>query len=400
MRMNKSTDGQKEIFLWKNRRLTAFQRALLGWYASCARDLPWRKTRDPYRIWVSEIMLQQTRVAAVLPFYLRFIERFPTPAALAETPLEEVLPFWSGLGYYRRIRHLHQAAVFLVKENSGRVPDSRDQLLALPGIGLYTAGAILSLAYGQAEPVLDGNVQRVYCRLLAIDRNPNHSPIQKQLWNLARHMLPDKQSGDFNQSLMELGATLCSPQDPDCRRCPVQRYCLAAKQGRQKQIPRRSSSPDRIRQELAVLLLQNKNRILLIRQEEKALVPGLWELPHYPYSETPPPVQGRKAKTVLSHPGKGAKAPEPTAEPAFLADLQKEYGCRVSSQRKIGMVKHSIMQRDLRLHVFHAVTEGPIGGDGNSRASQAWILPQEIRGYGVSSASLKALHLLHKAGQD
>ncbi len=382
--------------LWDSRRVHAFQRALLSWYRSCARDLPWRRTRDPYRIWVSEIMLQQTRVAAVLPFYERFLERFPTIRVLADCPIEEVLPYWSGLGYYRRIRNLHQAAILLVREHDGLVPDSRDRLLALPGIGFYTAGAILSIAFGQAEPVLDGNVRRVYCRLFAVEQDPASGQVQKMLWNMARHVLPREESGDFNQSLMELGASLCTPDHPDCRLCPVSKFCLAAESGRQKQIPFRRPPAARVPEERAIVLLQYKNRILLVRKDKKALVRGLWELPSGPCRSEPAATTGRRRKTCRKSKEEEPSHPNGETEASFPDEMKNEYGCRISRMHKIGLIRHSIMQRDIRLHVYHARCNGPQGDGWNRWQEQAWILPQEVHNYGVSSAALKAIRLWEK----
>lgn len=396
MTIQQKTDWGGGAFPWDSRRVHAFQRALLSWYRSCARDLPWRRTRDPYCIWVSEIMLQQTRVAAVLPFYERFLERFPTLRILAGCPIEEVLPYWSGLGYYRRIRNLHQAAMLLVKENDGLVPDSRDQLLALPGIGSYTAGAILSIAFGQAEPVLDGNVRRVYCRLFVVEQDPASGRVQKMLWDLARHVLPREESGDFNQSLMELGASLCTPDNPDCRLCPVHRYCGAAESGRQKQIPFRRRPAARVPEERAIVLLQYKNRILLVRKEKKALVRGLWELPPCPCPSQEAATSGRRRKTRRMSTEVEPSHPSGETATSFPGEMKNEYGCRISRMQKIGLIRHSIMQRDIRLHVYHASCHGVRSDGRNRRQEQAWILPQEVRNYGVSSAALKAIRLWEK----
>ncbi|HVJ89394.1 MAG TPA: A/G-specific adenine glycosylase, partial [Labilithrix sp.] len=202
----------------------ALHQALLAWYAAERRDLPWRRTRDPWAIWVSEIMLQQTRVETVKPYFERFMQRFPTPLALAEAPEDQVLAAWSGLGYYRRARMLH-AGARVVAQRSG-MPADRDGLLELPGIGRYTAGAIASIAYGERVGLVDGNVARVFARIFAIDDDMKRAGMRRAE-QLAEELVPERAPGDWNQALMELGATICTPRAPSCERCPVFRSCRA-----------------------------------------------------------------------------------------------------------------------------------------------------------------------------
>ena len=212
--------------------------ALLRFYDERARDLPWRRTRDPYAIWVSEIMLQQTRVDTVLGYYDRFLSRFPTAGELARASEDEVMAAWSGLGYYRRARLLHAGVREVVERYGGQVPEEAEARRALPGIGRYTAGAIGSIAFDRAEPIVDGNVARVLCRIHGIDQPPERSAVQKRLWAEAERLVQGPRPGELNQALMELGATVCTKASPDCGRCPVRAHCQAHAQGRQAELPR------------------------------------------------------------------------------------------------------------------------------------------------------------------
>ena len=271
--------------------LAAFRRALLRWYDRHHRDLPWRKTRTPFRIWVSEIMLQQTRVAAVLEHYRNFLERFPNVEALAAASEDAVLAIWSGLGYYRRARKLHQCAKELVEMHGGRFPQSAEALETLPGIGRYTAAAIASIAFDEPIAVVDGNVERVARRLAGCDLT------QPQIWQQAQLILNRTRPGDFNQSMMELGATVCLPRDPKCPACPVRKWCVT-QQARQEAsrtititpaVERRAPSPGGIRKstpsrqvkkEIWCALNQRDGQIRLVQRPRKSsLMPGMWELP-------------------------------------------------------------------------------------------------------------------------
>jgi A/G-specific adenine glycosylase len=255
----------------------ALHRDLLGWYAAARRDLPWRRTRDPWAIWVSEIMLQQTRVETVVPYYERFLARFPTPLALAEAPEDQVLALWSGLGYYRRARML-QAGARAVVERSG-VPRTRDALLALPGIGRYTAGAIASIAFGEPVGLVDGNVARVLARVFALEDDMRRAGMRRAE-ALAEELVFRLSPGDWNQALMELGATICTPRSPACGRCPVARSCRARAEGRVAELPvvseKAKPKPERVQ---AVVARAKDGRVLLARRRAGGLFGGLWEPP-------------------------------------------------------------------------------------------------------------------------
>lgn len=254
--------------------------SLLSWYEQHRRDLPWRLTDDPYAVWVSEIMLQQTRVDTVLPRYENFLRRFPNVGVLASAPLEEVLAEWSGLGYYRRARMLHRAAGMIVK-GGGRMPQTLDGWRALPGVGDYTAAAICSIVYGIAEPVLDGNVARVVSRLERIREGMGTAASRRRLRARARKLIDAERPGDSNQALMELGATVCTPRAPSCLSCPLSEGCEAFAEG-QPEIypsPRRRRAVERVHQ--TAVVVQDSGKVLLFKRPvDERLMPGLWELPN------------------------------------------------------------------------------------------------------------------------
>ena len=272
--------------------LPAFQAQLLGWFAEAKRDLDWRRTRDPYRVWISEIMLQQTRVAAVLPYYRRFLARFPTVDALARARRETVLRSWAGLGYYSRARNLHRAAKEIVARHGGEFPRRIDDALALPGIGHYTAAAVLSIAYGEPHAVLDGNVARVLARLGAISGDLRRPKRWRALAAAANGLLaaqgaaaagsPATGSGNWNQAMMELGATLCTPRAPQCAACPVARWCRAHALGIALRLPTQRRKPKPVRLALsAAILVDPRGRTFLLRQQSdhSSLFSNLWQFP-------------------------------------------------------------------------------------------------------------------------
>lgn len=242
-----------------------FRKTLLAWFAEFQRDLPWRRTKDPYRIWLSEIMLQQTRVAAAIPYYEQFLERFPNVAALADAPEEEVLRHWAGLGYYSRARNLQKAARQVVAEHGSRFPDAAEKALALSGIGAYTAAAILSIAYGKKLAVLDGNVARVIARLGAMRGDLRTGTRWQRLQKGADELLAPDAPGDWNQAMMELGATICTPRSPQCLLCPVSAYCEARKLGLTNAIPEKRGKRSAVEITLAALVtIDAQGRTLLL----------------------------------------------------------------------------------------------------------------------------------------
>jgi A/G-specific adenine glycosylase len=260
-------------------------RRLLAWFARHRRDLPWRRDRDPYRIWVSEIMLQQTQVATVVPYFERFVTAFPTVKALAAAAEQEVLRLWEGLGYYRRARDLHQSAKLLVANHGGRIPDDPAAVARLPGFGRYTCNAVLSQAFDRRLPILEANSQRVLSRLMGWADDPRHGPARRRLWHAAARLLPRTRAGEFNQALMEVGALVCTPAPPRCSACPLAARCVAYKLGVQDQIPPRSPGPETVTSRETAVVIRRGGRILLVQRPTHGRWAGLWEVPHGPFHE-------------------------------------------------------------------------------------------------------------------
>jgi A/G-specific adenine glycosylase len=251
---------------------------LLAWYDAARRDLPWRaapgQAADPYRVWLSEVMLQQTRVETVRPYYERWLARFPTVQALAEAPLDDVLKAWEGLGYYSRARNFHRAVQEVAARHAGRVPGEPAAFRALPGVGRYTAGAVMSIAFGHAEPVVDGNVRRVFARW-----TDDPAPDEEALWRMASALVPGERPGDVNQAVMELGATVCTPRNPRCGECPVRAFCAAYAAGTQNERPAPRKAKPLPHEDTAVPLIQRGGEVLLVRRPVAARLGGMWAFP-------------------------------------------------------------------------------------------------------------------------
>ncbi|QGJ70193.1 Adenine DNA glycosylase [Planctomycetales bacterium 10988] len=265
---------------WKRK----LRRQLLRWYAEHQRDLPWRKRRDPYAIWISEMMLQQTQVATVIPYFQRFLETFPTIQALAEAPEEQVLREWEGLGYYRRARNLHAAAKKIQSDHGGIFPQTFDEVQALPGIGRYTAGAILSIAFDLRLPILEANTIRLFSRLIGYRGDPRSLLGTKLLWYVAEDWLPRKEVGHFNQALMELGSLICTPKEPKCPQCPAQKICIAKQEGWQQEIPQPAAKTVYEEVQEVAIILRKEDEVLLFKQEEAGRWAGMWDFCRFPWS--------------------------------------------------------------------------------------------------------------------
>jgi A/G-specific adenine glycosylase len=262
---------------WKQ----AFRRRLLAWFEKHARDLPWRRSRDPYRVWVSEVMLQQTQVATVKPYFERFISAFPTVEALASADEQQVLRLWEGLGYYRRARGLHAAAKVLITEHEGALPRDVPTLMELPGIGRYTAGAIVSIAYDQKAPILEANTFRLLTRLIAYRGDPTKAAGQRLLWQVAEEILPSKHVARFNQALMELGSLVCTPQQPKCSECPVESLCVARRLELEEKLPRVTRKLDYTEVREAAVIVEKDKRILIRQCGPDERWTGLWDFPRF-----------------------------------------------------------------------------------------------------------------------
>jgi len=338
----------------------ALRAPLIRWYRKHRRDLPWRRTTDPYAIWVSEAMLQQTTVAAVIPYWTRFLARFPNVAALAAATEEEVLALWTGLGYYSRARALREGAIEVLKRYRGLVPADREALLALPGVGPYTAGAIASVAFGRPEPVVDGNVKRVFSRLFAM-RGTGASHERKH-WRIARALVEGPSPGDLNQSLMELGATVCTPRSPSCPRCPVAKACRARELGRQESFPPASIRKPVQDVRVAVAWIVRSGRILLERRHPESPLRGTWDLPATL-------VRNKDAGQALSH------------------ALRSRERLEASPGEPIATVRHTILATRLTIEIIPMRLKGLTP----RTASLRWIEPGEIERIATSAATTKAV---------
>lgn len=267
-----------------NERKQYFSAELLSWYRKHRRDLPWRRSRDPYHIWISEVMLQQTRVETVIPYFHRFTERFPTMEALANAPEEDVLKLWEGLGYYSRARNLQGAVREVQERYAGVVPDTLEEISTLKGVGPYTAGAVLSIAYNKPEPAVDGNVMRVLSRYFLIEDDIMKAGTRVKMEKLAKELIPEGAAGDFNQGLMELGAMVCTPRFPHCLTCPVMEHCSAREAGMEEQLPvKKKAKPPRPEYRLAALIEgegPNAGKVLIRQRPQEGLLARMWELPH------------------------------------------------------------------------------------------------------------------------
>lgn len=347
----------------------AIRRALMRWYRQRARDLPWRRTRDPYAIWVSEIMLQQTRVSAVVPYYERFLRRFPTVQKLARARIDSVLKLWEGLGYYSRARNLHEAARQIVVRFGGRLPDTREELLSLPGIGAYTAGAVASIAFGRQEPLVDGNVVRVLCRVFCIRKDAKQAETCKQLWSIARDLLPARTPGDFNQALMELGSEICLPRTPQCEVCPLRRACLARRHGKQASLPVRSRKKLIPSYLVVVGVIERGGRILIDKRRPDGLLGGLWEFP-----------------------GGKTQAGESLQE-ALRREVREEIGIRIRVDGLIATVDHAYSHFRIRLHAFRCTyvsgTPRCLGCD-----DVKWVRPADLGRYAFPAANNRIIQAL------
>jgi len=275
-------EGEVSEFVppWSVRQFTAFRRRLLAWFDARKRDLPWRSDRDPYRIWVSEVMLQQTTVAAVVPYFIRFAEAFPTVRALADADEQHVLAHWQGLGYYRRARHLHAAAKLLAEHHPDGLPDDPTVWESLPGVGRYILGAVLSQAFDRRLPVVEANTLRVLSRLFGSRLDPREGDGKKWVWRAAEAVLPRKRVGDFNQAMMELGALVCTPANPECGACPARTVCIAKREGTQADIPPKPREKPRVAVAEVAVAVQVGPRVLLCRRPPTATRwANMWELP-------------------------------------------------------------------------------------------------------------------------
>jgi A/G-specific adenine glycosylase len=347
---------------------------LLAWSRAHCRHLPWRGEHDPYRIWVSEVMLQQTRVETVIPYYRRFLSRFPTLRSLAEADLDEVLKVWEGLGYYARARNLHRAARRVLEDHGGQLPAYRDALLALPGIGPYTVGAILSLAFRQDAAVLDGNVRRVLSRLFAVDGDLRSAATRKRLWNLAEALLPPGQAGPFNEGLMDLGATVCTARDPRCADCPLSEECQGYQEGNPGKYPARVQRRPLPHYDVAAGIIWRGEQVLISKRHADDLLGGLWELPG------------------------GKREDGETLEECLAREVREELGIEIAVGGLLITVRHAYTHFRVTIHVFHCRY---LSGQPQALgcADWRWVQPDELGDFAFPAADRRILAALRRNGR-
>ncbi len=342
------------------------RRRLQSWFRKNARDLPWRRTSDPYLIWVSEIMLQQTQVETVKPYYERFIRRFPTVTSLAESSEREVLRFWEGLGYYRRARQLHRAAQIVCEQHGGCFPDDFEAALALPGIGRYTAGAILSIALDQRQPILEGNTIRLFSRLLGFHGDPRAAEGQRLLWTLAEAILPRKNVGELNQALMELGSEICRPTSPSCEICPLATLCPTQINHWQSLIPAKSKPVAYVEVQEAAVVVRRNGHVLLRRCADGERWAGLWDFPRFGVTGTPSPSQ-------IGH------------------GVQQMTGLKIDSPVLLTVLKHGVTRYRITLSCYEASYSA---GRIRKQSECEWATPNRLQEYPLSVTGRRIGRLL------
>ncbi len=352
-----------------------FSGLLLTWYGEQKRDLPWRRTTDPYKIWVSEVMLQQTQVKTVLPYYDRFIERFPTVEALANSDLEAVLKVWEGLGYYARARNLHRAAETIVREYDKQMPSDYESLIGISGIGPYSAAAVASIAFNRNYAVVDGNVTRVICRIFGISEPAAENQVKIKIKNTAAALLMPGRASEFNQAMMELGALICLPKSPSCGLCPVSSLCQAQSLPRPDLLPTRTPAKKVPHYDIAVGIVWQGDRVLIDKRPTNGLLGGLWEFPG------------------------GKKEADETLEECVKRELREELGVEVRIQAPFMTVRHAYTHFKITLHAFECRL---LRGKPRPKTATAarWVQLQEMQQLPFPRANKRILERLLEMADD
>ncbi len=357
-----------------SRQVKAMRRSLLRWFRKNARPLPWRESNDFYHVWLSEIMLQQTQVETVIPYFRRFIRAFPNLQALAEAPLEQVLEHWSGLGYYRRARHLHQAAQIIVAEWGGQFPRDWKSVRALPGVGDYTARAILSIADNQPYAVLEGNVARVMARLLALRGNIRRAHFRQTVERQAQALLSRWHPGEFNQAVMEIGQTLCRLREPRCPQCPLRRWCRARRLGQAEAFPEPSPRRPTVRRHLALAIIPQDGRLLVVKGLDEGLTPDLWNFPS---------AFGSSPQQALR---------------ALRRKIGSVTNARLPLSQPVAEFRHNITYRSIRARVYLAKAEvrSPArrASQHDAAADTRWLTLDQLRRAALAQVARKAIQCL------
>ncbi len=349
----------------QNQRITEFRRILLRWYRNHRRKLPWRETQVPYKIWISEIMLQQTTVQAVLPYYRNWEKLFPDMESLSRAPLQKVLKAWQGLGYYQRARNLHQASRIITDKFKGQIPPDYDELKKLPGFGPYTTAAVLSFAFDKPYPVVDANVRRVIIRLRRIRQKASSN--DKTLLPFLETHLPPKKPGHFNQALMELGALVCRPKNPRCPLCPITEFCLAYQAGEQEVIPApKKRNYQKI--EAVIGIIRKSGQFLIQKRPSRGLLADLWEFPG------------------------GKKAAGESLEQALDREIKEELSAEIAQKNFLTKVRHAYTQFQVDLYAY----ECRLKNEPCLNRRQRWVTLKAIRRYPVPSGSAKIINFLEQ----
>jgi A/G-specific adenine glycosylase len=319
-----------------NFKIDEFQKSLIDWYLEEKRDLPWRKNNDPYRVWVSEVMLQQTRVDTVIPYFERFMEKYPTVADLAEADEQDLLKVWEGLGYYSRVRNLHHAVKEVHEKYGGKVPDTKEAFGSLKGVGPYTTGAVLSIAYGKPIPAVDGNVMRVMSRIFNMDDDIAKVKTRKLFEGLVEKVISHEDPSSFNQGLMELGALICTPKNPSCLLCPVRDFCMAFHEGTQNDLPvKKKVKKGKTVQYISFILEDEKGNIIVRQRPSEGLLASLWEFPNHEVLS--------KWKNMVTD---------------FESMLGKELGIELDVIEPICVIDHVFSHLTWKIHAFRARFRG------------------------------------------
>jgi A/G-specific adenine glycosylase len=345
------------------------RRALLRWFDRHRRTMPWRDDPHSYKVWISEVMLQQTQVATVIPYFERFIARFPSVVDLAAADLQAVLEVWQGLGYYSRARNLHKAARIVMNQRGGELPCRASDWQTLPGIGPYAAGAIASISHNEVVPAVDGNVVRVFTRLLGIRKDSTKSAVRRDLTEAVAAVIAPRRAGDFNQAVMELGALVCKPRNPNCAQCPLKRWCVAHAKGLTATIPVRPSRKPVPHIDVAACVIRRGDRLLIARRRPDQMLGGLWEFPG------------------------GKQEPGETLEQTAVREIAEEIGIEIRVVRKLGAIKHAFSHFKMTLHVFEC---RPQRGRARAVAVDAvkWVNIDELATYPFPAADQKIIQWL------
>lgn len=367
------------------RKLTRFQQHVFRWFAEHRRDLPWRESRDPYRVWISEIMLQQTQVATVKEYFRRFVAELPTVADLAAADEQQVLRLWEGLGYYRRARQLHAAAQEVMQRFDGRFPGDIEAIQSLPGIGRYTAGAIASIAFDLPAPILEANTQRLYARLIGWEEPLSSSASQKRLWQFAEAILPTEEVGHFNQALMELGSLVCTPKNPDCSHCPLRADCEAFRLGRQHELPHPKKKTEFIPVTEIALVVRRKNEVLVRQCGPDERWAGLWDFPRF------------------ALPGETPLTAAPQAEPAEVEGMLREAsGIEAAFGEHLTTIKHGVTKYRITLLCYEMTyAKGrlkPKPGPHDEPRVWHWVTAAELGKLPLSTTGRKLAKLIGQPG--